>query len=681
MMSRLSALFLIWALVVLPICSTHAQQQGDSISDLKEQIKRMEAINNDPATPTDVKNLNLEFLKTRRIQLHDLLIKNIDALRKYQSNLGASLSAEESKLVENSIQNLEKTLQEQGEGLSLSGTSADVPVGESSKGPQFARSARAASAATDADRPRSDRTSSPAEVTPSVETVNTAPPPPCLPGSLTNVPPRVDKMAEATAILVVAQALKDRAAGVSIESSTDISAEFERHYDDLVYFTVADALFTEAQKINLRKLKWQEFTAETARTDKQTGASGRASGSTSLAEKPNFSDLLSFAVEHGAIQKEVSNTTLTLGSSPYALIAAAQGDTSDLYRRYDFFNRIGFAANFNLGNKDNVLANASRKQLNEWSVKFRLNPDRTARGKDFQKYWDANVLPKIERRAIVLTAGFNEAFNKQKDLRKLYRDVRNKFEGASGFLVNTLKNTTAASQADQVAAVKQEILCRLRSEVYEPVKSGTNISVDPDFREFLNKSIVDLAQAQLEAEEGRDDVRNELQRLDEKPISSFAYSNIRPATGSSYSVFKGLYLQKAFSPMKVLANAEVSIYNRPNPMLNQQRIRDFLFALSFQGSAARSPFISNEMDQSPITFSFTGSYQRMLENTSGTGRKADLGSAQFKLDIPVFTGFSLPLSLSYVNATEEKNKSGFRFNFGFGLDTDKLAALLRARKQ
>jgi hypothetical protein len=170
--------------------------------------------------------------------------------------------------------------------------------------------------------------------------------------------------------------------------------------------------------------------------------------------------------------------------------------------------------------------------------------------------------------------------------------------------------------------------------------------------------------------------------LDDKFVSSFAYTNIRPQDGSSsYSVFKGLYLQKAFSPMKMLANAEVSVYNKPNPALNQQRIRDFLFALSFEGSAGRSPFISNELDQSPITFSFTGSYQRLLENTAGPNRKADLGSAQFKLDLPVFTGFTLPLSLSYINATEERNKSGFRFNFGFGLDTDKLAALLRAKRQ
>ena len=97
------------------------------------------------------------------------------------------------------------------------------------------------------------------------------------------------------------------------------------------------------------------------------------------------------------------------------------------------------------------------------------------------------------------------------------------------------------------------------------------------------------------------------------------------------------------------------------------------------GSAGRSPFIITDMDESAITYSFTGSYQRLLENTMGPNRKADIGSAQFKLEIPVFTGFKLPLAITYSNATEERNKSHFRFNFGFGLDADTLAALLRAK--
>jgi hypothetical protein len=397
-----------------------------------------------------------------------------------------------------------------------------------------------------------------------------------------------------------------------------------------------------------------------------------------LFEKPGFPDLLSFAIEHGAIQKEVNKTSLTLSTSPYALIASINGDTSPNYRKYDFFNRIGISANFNLADQDNVLANASRKQLNEWSAKLRLNPDRTARGQDFMDYWNKNVLHQIEQRAIVLTTGFNAVFNDVPALGKLRRRVRDKFEGANGYLITTLNAQAAAVQAAQESAVKQEILCRLREEVYTPLNTGV-IPVDPAFRVSLNQSIVDFAKAQLEQDEGRQNVRDKLKELADKWTASLSYTNVRPATGSYYSVFTGSYLQKAFSPMKVIANGELSMYHNPDPKMNQQRLRDAVFSLAFEGSAGRSPFVTTDGDESNVTFSFSGSYQRMLENTKGTNKKADIGSAQFKLEIPVFTGFKLPLAVTYSNATEERNKSHIRFNFGFGLDADVLAALLRAK--
>jgi hypothetical protein len=682
-MSRLGVLFLICALAFMPTCPAWAQQP-DSINQLKEQIKQMEAIDRDPATPADIKSLNRDFLKARRIKLHDLLLKNLEALRKYQSNFRSSLTAEESKVVEGSIQDLERALQEEKEALSSSANPSEGPVSDASRVSQSARLARVANTAVGVDPDRVENGISQVAEPPAAdnaEVVRAVPPEPCT-EVYPDVPPRLDKMVEATAILIVREAAKDRAKGLPIQNDTeDIPGRFRAHYNEMVYLTVADALFTDSEKVGLSELKWQEFTAETMRTDKQNGASTRAGGSTTLAEKPGFSDLLAFAVEHGAIQKEVSATSLTLSTSPYAIIAATQGDTSDIYRKNDFFNRVGVSANFNLANQDNVLANASRKQLNEWSVKVRLNRDRTARGADFQKFWDRDILPKIAQRAIVLTTAFTAAFNNQKDLKALHENVFQKFVGPTGFVVSNLASTASASEADQVAALKKEILCRLRSEVYKPVKAGTTVKVDSEFIALLNNSIVEFAKAQKLAEEGRQDMKDEIKRLNDKPTSSISYSNLRPASGSYYSVFKGMYLQKTFSPMKLLANAELAFYHKPDAKMNQQRIRDIIFALSFEGSAGRSPFVNTELDESQISYSFTGSYQRMMENRHVANKKADIASAQFKLEIPVSTGFKLPLSITYANSSEEKNKGHFRFNFGFGLDTDKLAALLRARKQ
>ncbi len=680
-MLRVCALFLVLALLS-PVL---AQEPTDSIRQLKEQIERMEAIDRDPTVPVDVKRLNEEFLKTRRSQLRNMVATNIAALRKYQSDLGSSLSPTEKEKIRLSIRDLEKSLQELEPGSPAVRSSMNSTADRGDGGSEL-QSGQQVAATQGADRVDSSEVGTASSrtvvslVPPFTTAINAPPPAPCTVG-YSNPPPRLDQMANAVAVLVVDKAMEDATATPAPSAAKheqNIAGEFERHFDELVYLTIADALFTDAQKINLKKLKWQEFSAETRRTDKQIGATARAGGSTSLFQKPGFPDLLSFAIEHGAIQKEVNKTSLTLSTSPYALIASINGDTSPNYQKYDFFNRIGVSANFNLADQENVLANASRKQLNEWSAKLRLNPDRTARGKDFQDYWDKNVLNDIEQRAIVLTAGFNEAFNNVPALGKLRRRVRDKFEGASGFLITTLTAQASALQAAQESTLKQEILCRLREEVYIPLNTGT-IPVDPAFRVSLNQTIVDFAKAQLEQDEGRDKVRKKLKDLADKWTASLSYTNVRPATGSYYSVFTGSYLQKAFSPMRVIANGELSMYHNPDAKLNQQKLRDALFSLSFEGNAGRSPFITTDMDESSVTFSFSGSYQRMLENTKGTNKKADIASAQFKLEIPVFTGFKLPLAITYSNATEERNKSHIRFNFGFGLDADVLASLLRAK--
>jgi hypothetical protein len=126
--------------------------------------------------------------------------------------------------------------------------------------------------------------------------------------------------------------------------------------------------------------------------------------------------------------------------------------------------------------------------------------------------------------------------------------------------------------------------------------------------------------------------------------------------------------------MKLNGNFGLSFYNKPNPALNQQKLRDITAALSFEGTS-NSPFTEND-NQSKITYSFVGRYERLFENRNRTNRTPDIRVLQFVAEIPFVKGFSLPLSVSYANATEEEKKQGFRFNFGMHLDTDKLFELL-----
>jgi hypothetical protein len=169
-----------------------------------------------------------------------------------------------------------------------------------------------------------------------------------------------------------------------------------------------------------------------------------------------------------------------------------------------------------------------------------------------------------------------------------------------------------------------------------------------------------------------------LAELSRSPLATFGYTNHRQPIGSDYSEFKFLYEQDKtlFGMLKIVGNAGLTMYNKPNPLLNQSRVRDFAAALSFEG-AIDSPFLKNQPDLSKITYAFTGNYQRMRENEGIPGRKPDLSAFQFKLDIPIYGGLALPLAITYASGTETTNREHTRFNFGFKFDMDKLFALTK----
>lgn len=67
----------------------------------------------------------------------------------------------------------------------------------------------------------------------------------------------------------------------------------------------------------------------------------------------------------------------------------------------------------------------------------------------------------------------------------------------------------------------------------------------------------------------------------------------------------------------------------------------------------------------------------MLENRGMAKKTADVALAQFKVEIPLLTGFSLPFSVTYATATELIKESHVRANFGFTMDTDKIFKILK----
>jgi hypothetical protein len=614
----------------------------------------MEEVQRDPAVPEDVKQHNANFLKARRSQLQDLLAKKLEGLRKYRSDFGASLSATEKETLDKDIQEIIAQLEELkkrfGTNAPAETMTAASSVNGNGNGNGVATAVPASSENTAAPTLASAANTStgPTGANQLPQTTITV-----APDCYLNAPPELVKTAGGAAFLV----------------ARDGADSITRSLQRLIFFTIADVLASrekdESTRDLLRSIEIRQFMDETRRTDKQVGASATSEGSTSALEKPNFANLLAFAIEHGAIDKQVSGTTLTLSSSPYAFIAAAQGDTSSTYKKYEFFHRIGISANFNIEDENDVLASARRNQLSEWSVRARLSKDRSTRSSEFEEFWRQEVRGIFEGVPLVLVDEFSALFRDETET--VRRQVVNQF---IGYGAQYLATNSAQSKEAQQAGLQQLYLCKLKQDVFDNIDSFG--LTEADRQRIVTRTLPKLRDA-IEAEKtALKLIDDKIAEMNDRPLATFAYTNKRDPLTSDYSVFKFLYDRKTFSPMKFMANAGLSVYHRPNPLLNQQRIRDFTVAVSLEGNAGRSPFLTDDLDQSQITFAFTGRYERLFENRNIIDRKADLGFFQFRLEVPFMGGMSLPFSVTYANATELIKEDHVRANFGFSFDADKL---------
>jgi hypothetical protein len=652
--------YLCGLLLLLPT-NIWAQQQVATISSLQEQVQKMKAIDSDPATPLDVRNLNHGFLLERRVQLRALLRSKIGLLEKYQAGMKGSLTDAENKAVTDSIRAFEKELsalesemQVEMPGQSLARTPSSPSVEAQSLPSKISEpSPEAEPVALAAPVQQMVTPVTPATCNGSTDTYQDAPP-----------------------------LLRDAIEGVADDiisgaqtPTTAVSFRFPSAFFYAVAHAVAPAVNTSVASI--KSLKAYQYLGETARTDKQVGAPAKAEGTTSAVEKPGFARLLGLAVENGAILQEVGKTSLTLSTSPYILYTFTRGgDTAENYQRAGVLNRIGIFATFNLTNQDNALANATRSQLSQWSIKARLFGDRSTRTKEFQNFWRLNIQPAIEKRLNALTNSF------QATLPGLGPADFNPFTNVKSDInavVATLMSSPAyasASDVEKKRLLVNVILCVFRSEVYNPITSGST-PISQASKDTINNQLVpSLATALKDIDFVRDLLKDRLDDIQKGPLGTLSYVNHRQTTGSDYSEGKFLFEQDSFHPMKMVANVGFSFYHRPDPTINQQKARDISAALSFEGKFD-SPLLAGTADLSKITYAFTGSYQRTFENKNVAGKKADIGAFQFKLEFPLFAGVSIPFSLTYANATEQQNKQHVRANFGLSFDADKLFAMTR----
>jgi len=461
-----------------------------------------------------------------------------------------------------------------------------------------------------------------------------------------------------------------------------------QNYLEVFLYSVADAVIPRGEDSDraLRALKAYRYLGETARTDKQIGASAKSPGSTSAIEKAGFARLLGLAVERGAILQDVNSTSLTLSSSPYVLYTFNNGgDTAENYQRAGFLNRVGVSATFNMGNTaSSPLLNARRNQLTEWSARVRLYGDRSPRSRGFEEFWDAEIRPLIQTRLSVIGSNLN-FIGATPELKKLKDKDQKEFRALFTKRIAEADYAAAVKAGDQQKQkqlLKDFVMCYLKQAVVDPIREG-RVQLSSEIRTQLGDNFIrDLGQSLAGLEAVRKRLNERLDDLAKSPLATLAYTNHRVTNGSDYSELKVIYEQdqSIFRLLKLVGNVGLSFYNKPNPAMNQDRVRDFSASVSLEGKT-ESPFLRNSPDLSRITYAFTGSFERMPENRGMTGRKHNLAAAQFRIEIPITAGVSLPFAVTYANGTEQSNKAHVRGNFGFSFDVDKLLAITRLLQQ
>jgi hypothetical protein len=659
-------------MIALLVASSVVAQSGNSsanVDDLREKIKRMEAMDVSTMAPS-----TLEIYERTLLRLYERTLtplqQQIDVLSKIQSSADSNdteAAKARDKLAKEKAQIIDKiSILRVSLGLGEDRSSATESAGADSDAGSLPQPAKSASNASLTASPSPTPAASPS---PTKATCD----PKKFPPILTDEVYRLAK-----SILINEGSLKEKAQEISSQNYK------------LVFYTVADALNVQVtvpltedpaktKTISLGELEPYRYLGETVRTDKQLGSSASAA-SVSAVDKPGFAWLLGFGIENGLVEKNVRDSILTLSTSPAALFMLNKGNNGNAYQNAGVLNRFGVSASFNIAKQDQLLGSATRSQLREYSIKYRFAGDRSPRSKKLEAIWDG-VAKDIQARLIALN---NAALfiSTEPVLGPLAARVNIELQSAAVSLMagDDFKrnlNADGTFSDKNVCQLSDTMLDYLRNNVSSQVSKLSPSAVN-QFKEIL---VPNLVAAQLNLKVVREAFNKKLDEFFKGPLGTVAYIDHREPVMGNYSEFKLLFEQNTPMlrplPLKTItANAAVSFYHQPNAVLKQQRMRAVNVALSFEGNAA-SPF-TETLDLGRITYSFVGSYERMFENRRVKGRKADIGSLQFLMGFPLFKGMAVPFSVSYSNATETDRRRGWRLNFGLKMDTDKLLELVRA---
>jgi hypothetical protein len=634
-------------------------QQPSETDQLKAAIQKLEVVERDPATPSEVRELNHRFLIQRRTQLLALLKEKIKGLQTYQANVGSTLTAEENGAIENSIAAQRKVLREieaDTRSDSSSGTpSATETAGNSTtseiesaqtrsaaNGPQPA--ADSAPVAATSAQPATIKAPNSASASQTTSTPQVTPQPDC---ALYTTHPKTFSLVDQYVCNLV-KSVKDaklRDPNNNMAPNPLAGLDLDAAFSRLVIVLVA------------KKGRSDEMVrAEEGRVDKQVGGGSANSGSTSLVVKGNVPAILGFAVENGALSKETSGTTITFRGNPVGIAKALAGQ--GLISGFDndatmtrFLRRFSFAFSFDTdrGQGPGVFT-GTKQQLSEVSARAVLYDKRDPRRQEYKKDWE-DFLAGPASQFLAADAQARDVFLDTSTPITKWKDP-----AMAGWFIET-QQALAKASIGQVESVLTEQLNKMPIDKLSPDFNSELAKFEQKFNLFLR------------------DRNTILKKVGQAGVLTFDYVDERNVNKPDLSHFRFIG-EKGFSNGRVdlTGNVSFSIFNtRPN--VNVSRWRDAQAALQLDGT-----FGSAEKT-GVFVLSFAYKYQHLAENAmteAGTivpNTKGNISVGQAKLTVPIKgLGIKLPISVTFANRTELIKEKAVRGNFGLTFDLDTIFA-------
>jgi len=360
--------------------------------------------------------------------------------------------------------------------------------------------------------------------------------------------------------------------------------------------------------------------ANDTRTDLQLGAAPNSPGSTTIVEKPAAADILSLAVERGAVSSTADGTSLTLSTTPY-LLGGFVGvrDSPQNWRDYAVLRHIEISATFANGSAVEQQGSFSSIDAGEikWTILGNRSPRDLALVKEFQPLLDPGTQADIAKNTACATVRTFPAY--VPTLVALSNAAKPATPESARAALDAVPGNTAFT-AEQTAA-----LASCAASVVAAQNTFNSIAVQMGA----------LTQAYLQ--------RNLQHQL------SLAGSAHRDATIDDYASVKLLYGNTMAPKLTVNFNGEAD-FNQHHVQKNLHSLRSFAVEL---GSTI------GRFNEGRFDANISG---KLWRNNDTANR--NVGVFQLKGNLYLNSTLALPVAISFANEPVETIRKGWQINLG-----------------